>query len=379
MTANLHVGLLINPLAGLGGSLAMKGSDGQVLRDRAAQVPEIQRDRALQRAVRTLTILASSHQHVRFSCWAGEMGERALKGLDVSYTVLGTTDPGLTSASDTREAATQLCAAGVDLILFAGGDGTARDIFDAIGTRCPVLGIPAGVKMHSGVFAVSPEAAGELLRSLAQGGLVGVKAQEVRDIDEEAFRRDQVRSRFYGELLVPGEGHYLQHTKVGGREDPDLVIADIAAWQVETLNPEGTYLIGPGSTTAAIMAELALPNTLLGVDVVRAGKILAADADEERLLQLLADAPGPAYMIVTVIGGQGHLFGRGNQQFSPAVIRAVGLDNIVVVAAKSKISALEGRPLLVDTNDTALDQALCGYRRINTGYDDYVLYRVATS
>jgi predicted polyphosphate/ATP-dependent NAD kinase len=370
---------LINPLAGLGGSLAMKGSDGQVLRDRVAQVPELQRDRSLQRALRALAILAAAHQKVRFSCWAGEMGERALQGLGVSYTVLGTVGAGLTSASDTREAAAQFCAAGVDLILFAGGDGTARDIFDAIGMRCPVLGIPAGVKMHSGVFAVSPEAAGELLRSLAEGGLVGVKAREVRDIDEEAFRHDQVRSRFYGELLVPSEGHYLQHTKVGGREDPDLALADIAAWQAETLNPEGTYLIGPGSTTAAIMAELALPNTLLGVDVVHDGKLLASDADEERLLQLLAEAHGPAYMVVTVIGGQGHLFGRGNQQFSPAVIRAVGLDNLIVVAAKTKLTALEGRPLLVDTNDTALDQALCGYRRINTGYDDYVLYRVATS
>ena len=379
MSATLHVGLLINPLAGLGGSLAMKGSDGQQLRDRVDQVPQEQRDRALQRAVRALAILCAGRQHVRFSCWAGEMGERALQGLDASYTVLGSLGAGLTSASDTREAATQLCDIGVDLILFAGGDGTARDIFDAIGTRCPVLGIPAGVKMHSGVFAVSPEAAGELLRSLAEGGLVGVKAQEVRDIDEEAFRHDQVRSRFYGEMLVPSEGHYLQHTKVGGREDPDLAIAEIAAWQVETLNPEGTYLIGPGSTTAAIMAELALPNTLLGVDVVRDGEVLATDADEQRLLQILATAPGPAFMVVTVIGGQGHLFGRGNQQFSPAVIRAVGLDNIIVVAAKAKITALEGRPLLVDTNDTALDRALCGYRRINTGYDDYVLYRVATS
>ncbi len=379
MSTTLHIGLLINPLAGLGGSLAMKGSDGQQLRDRVERVPQVQRDRALQRAARALAILCASRQHMRFSCWAGEMGERALQGLDVSYAVLGTLGAGLTSASDTREAAAQLCAIGVDLILFAGGDGTARDIFDAIGTRCPVLGIPAGVKMHSGVFAVSPEAAGELLRSLAEGGLVGVKAQEVRDIDEEAFRHDQVRSRFYGEMLVPSEGHYLQHTKVGGREDPDLAIAEIAAWQVETLNPQGTYLIGPGSTTAAIMAELALPNTLLGVDVVRDSEVLATDADEKRLLQILAEAPGPAYLVVTVIGGQGHLFGRGNQQFSPAVIRAVGLDNIIVVAAKAKIAALEGRPLLVDTNDTALDLALCGYRRINTGYDDYVLYRVATS
>jgi predicted polyphosphate/ATP-dependent NAD kinase len=266
----------------------------------------------------------------------------------------------------------------VDIILFAGGDGTARDIYDVVGARCPVLGIPAGVKMHSGVFAVSPEAAGEVLVRLARGGLVEVKLQQVRDIDEEAFRHDVVRSLFYGELLVPSAGQFLQHTKVGGRENPQLIVADIATWQVETMASAHTYLIGPGSTTAGIMHELNLPNTLLGVDVVRDGKLLAVDADEACLMQLLADAPGPAHILVTAIGGQGHLFGRGNQQFSPAVIRAVGLDNILIVAAKTKIAELDGRPLLVDTNDLELDRALCGLHRVTTGYDDHVLYRVAT-
>lgn len=377
MSEALHLGLLINPLAGLGGSLALKGSDGQELRDRVAQLPPADRNRALQRSIRALQTLSTSSTAVRFSCWGGDMGELALQGLGVDFDVVGGSGAELTSASDTRDAAAQLSAAGVDLILFAGGDGTARDIFDVIGTGCPVLGIPAGVKMHSAVFAVSPEAAGELLRRLAEGGLVGVRAQEVRDIDEQAFRRGEVRSRYYGEMMVPSEGHYLQHTKVGGREDPDLAIADIAAWQVEAMAPGCTYLIGPGSTTAAIMAELSLPNTLLGVDVVCDGSLLAADVDEERLLQLLDEAPGPAHLVVTVIGGQGHLFGRGNQQFTPAVIRAIGVDNITVVAAKSKITQLEGRPLLVDTNDALLDQALCGYRSINTGYDDHVLYRVS--
>lgn len=377
MNAKLHIGLVINPLAGLGGSLALKGSDGQEVRDRLSTQSLAETDRALQRARRALQILATASEFVQISCWAGNMGERTLQDLDLEYNVLGAAGAGLTTASDTRAAVARLVAAGVDLILFAGGDGTARDIYDVIGTRCPVLGIPAGVKMHSGVFAVSPEAAGELLLRLARGGLVDVRAQEVRDIDEQAFRNGVVRSRFYGELLAPSEGHYLQHTKVGGREAPDLAIADIAAWQRETMQPGATYLIGPGSTTAAIMAELGLPNTLLGVDAVRDGELLATDADEAQLLQVLAEAPGPAYIVVTVIGGQGHLFGRGNQQFSPAVIRTVGLDNLIVVAAKSKITALEGRPLLVDTNDAALDRDLCGYRVINTGWDDHVLYRIA--
>jgi len=378
MTATLHIGLVVNPLAGLGGSLGLKGSDGQILRDRLASLSAEQRHRALDRVGRALGPLAQAGTAVRFSTWAGDMGAEALSSLGLAHRVLGHAASAGSDAGDTRRAVRALREEGVDLILFAGGDGTARDIFDVIGSSLPVLGIPAGVKMHSGVFAVSPEAAGELLLQLVRGGLVGLRAAEVRDIDEEAFRHDQVRSRFYGEMLVPGEGRYLQHTKVGGRESPELVADDIADWLLEHMEAGRTYLVGPGSTTAAIMAKLALPNTLLGVDAVRDGELLAADADEARLLEVLAASPGGAAIVVTVIGGQGHVFGRGNQQFSPRVIRQVGLDNVIVVAAKSKIAALEGRPLLVDTNDPALDRELCGWRTVITGYDDKILYRVAT-
>lgn len=378
MTEVLHIGLIINPLAGLGGSLGLKGSDGEEIRARVASLDPEHRGRALDRVERALQPLVDSAGLVRFSSWAGDMGAVVLDRLGLPCRVLGSAAGELSSAADTRAAARALKDEGVDIIVFAGGDGTARDLFDELGSDFPVLGIPAGVKMHSGVFAVSPEAAGELLAQLAAGGLVGLMSREVRDIDEEAFRRDVVRSRFYGELLVPGEGRYLQHTKVGGRESPDLVALDIAEWMAEHMEPQRTYLIGPGSTTAAIMAALELPNTLLGVDVVRDGELVAADADEEVLLTELARIPAGATIVVTVIGGQGHVFGRGNQQFSPAVIRRVGLDNILVVAAKSKIAELEGRPLLVDTNDPQLDTELSGYRSIITGYDDRILYRVAT-
>ena len=377
MSAVLHIGLVVNPLAGLGGSLGLKGSDGDVLRERLPGLTPQQRHRALDRVERALRPLLAAGDSVRYSTWSGDMGAETLDALGISHQVVGAADADVTSAADTRQAAQALRAAGVDLILFAGGDGTARDIFDVVGDSFPVLGIPAGVKMHSGVFAVSPEAAGELLLQLASGGLVGLVPREVRDIDEEAFRHDQVRSRFYGDMLVPGEGRYLQHTKVGGRESPELVANDIADWLVEHMEEGRTYLIGPGSTTAAIMSRLNLANTLLGVDVVRDGAVLANDADEETLLAQLAAAVGGASIVVTIIGGQGNLFGRGNQQFSPEVIRAVGLDNIVIVAAKSKIAALEGRPLLVDTNDPELDRALCGWRTVITGYEDRILYRVA--
>lgn len=378
MNAILHIGLLVNPLAGLGGSLALKGSDGEQLRKIAATLQPSERRRATERVERALTPLLAAQSPVSFSCWAGDMGATALEDLGISCKVMGNPSPGLTCAEDTRLAARGLVDAGIDILVFAGGDGTARDIYDVVGDSIPVLGIPAGVKMHSGVFAVSPEGAGELLVELARGGLVGLTAREVRDIDEDAFRHDRVRSRFYGEMQVPGEGRYLQHTKVGGRESQELVATDIAAWLVEHLEEGRTYLIGPGSTTAAIMEELGLPNTLLGVDVMRDGHLLVSDANESDLLAVLSEADGGATLVVTVIGGQGHVFGRGNQQFSPRVIRAVGLANIIIVAAKSKISALQGRPLLVDTNDPVLDKALCGYRKVVTGYDDQILYRIAT-
>jgi predicted polyphosphate/ATP-dependent NAD kinase len=373
------VGLVVNPLAGLGGSLALKGSDGIPLQELAARLPPEQRHRARDRAVRALGALEHASGRVRFTAWAGPMGADALQLADLEATVLGHVCGAPTTAADTRQAVRELVAAGVDILLFAGGDGTARDVCDAVGEHCPVLGIPAGVKMHSGVFAVSPEAAGEMLARLARGGLVGVRAQEVRDIDETAFRRGVVNSRFYGAMLVPGDTRFLQQTKVGGREDEQLAAADIAAWQAETMGPGRLYLIGPGSTTAAIMAELQLPNTLLGVDAVRDGLLLHADADADTLLGMLEENDGPASIVVTAIGGQGHLFGRGNQQFTPRVIRAVRRENIIVVAAKSKITGLGGRPLLVDTNDPDLDRELCGLWRINTGYDDYLLYRVGSS
>ena len=374
----LHIGLLINPLAGLGGSLAQKGSDGQAMRDRVLAMPVAERQRSQSRAQRSLALLLNDQDAVTFSCWAGDMGEDALTQSGFSSQVLGTRSDELSSSDDTHSAAIALVGAGIDLLVFVGGDGTARDILDSVGSSVPVLGIPAGVKMHSGVFAVSPEAAGELLVRLVKGGLVSLKSAEVRDIDEVAFRNDVVRSRFYGDMTVPCEGHYLQQTKVGGRESAELVAAEAAQWLIESMQQGATYFMGPGSTMAAISEAIGVPATLLGVDIVRDGQLMVADADESQLLAELHLASGPTYILVTAIGGQGHLFGRGNQQFSPAVIKRVGLENILIVAAKSKISALEGRPLLVDTNDPLLDQALSGYRQIITGYDDHILYPVGS-
>ena len=372
----LRVGLLINPYAGIGGTVGLKGSDGSAIRDEALKRGA--QPRALARARRAMAVLAAETDRVKIYCWEGAMGGDALEGLEFDSEICGHPAAALTTARDTAAAARALAERELDVLVFAGGDGTARDILDAVDERVAVLGIPSGVKMHSAVYAVSPEAAGELLLRLARAGLVNVQHREVRDIDEDAFRDGVVKARFYGELLTPEEGHFLQRTKVAGRESDELAAEDIAADIVESMEPGRLYLIGPGSTTAAIMAQLGLPNTLLGVDAIRDNVVLLSDAGEAELLELLGQSAGPAEIIVTAIGGQGHVFGRGNQQFSPAVIRRVGLDHITIVAGKGKISGLEGQPLLVDTNDPELDEALCGYRRVVTGYHDAILYPVAS-
>jgi predicted polyphosphate/ATP-dependent NAD kinase len=374
----LKIGLIVNPIAGVGGSLGLKGSDNlsePALASESADSAGL--SRSMSRAQRAISPLISLSEQVSFVTWGAAMGQSVLESLGVNSEVLGGCNRSHYSAKDTVQAARSMAAAGVDIVVFVGGDGTARDVYDALGSSFPVLGIPAGVKMHSGVFAISPEAAGELLVELVKGGLVGLALQEVRDIDEQAFRNNVVKSRFYGEMLVPAQGRYLQHTKIGGIESSELVAADIAAWLVESMEEGRLYIIGPGSTTAAIMEALGLANTLLGVDVVSDGTLLLSDTNERELLALLDETGARAKIIVTAIGGQGHVLGRGNQQISPQVIRQVGLDNIDIVAAKSKISALEGRPLLLDTNDPQLDIELSGYRPVITGYRDQILYRLA--
>ncbi len=366
-----RLGLLVNPLAGLGGSVALKGSD-DVAEEALARGA---RPQALLRARVALEALLPWRDQLRVLTAAGAMGGDLAR--DLGFAVELVHQPAeTTSARDTEVAALALRNAGVDLILFAGGDGTARDICREIGLGIPVLGVPAGVKMHSGVFAVTPRAAAEVLQLLLKGELVLVDAADVRDIDEAALRAGRVQARHFGEMRVPSEGRYLQQVKCSGREVEALVLQDIAADVVERMETQGgTWIIGPGTTPAAVMEALGLPNTLLGMDVVREGRLLASDADAVTLEQIAAE--GDCHLVITATGGQGMLLGRGNQQLSPAVLQAVGRERMVIVATQEKLKALNGRPLLMDVNDTALEHSLQGLAEVVTGYHSHVLYRLA--
>lgn len=367
-----RLGLVINPLAGLGGTVALKGSDGVAAQALArGALPQ-----APARARAVLEALLPLRARLQLLAPDGEMGAAVARELGFAVEVVhAPASP--SSGADTEAAARALLAAQADLLLFAGGDGTARDICRAVGTALPVLGIPAGVKMHSGVFAVTPRAAAEIVRLLVEGELVLVDVADVRDIDEAALREGRVQARHYGELRVPAEGRYLQQVKCNGREVEALVLQEIAADITERMQAGGRWLIGPGRTPAAVMEALGLPNTLLGIDVVEAGRLLAADADAPMLERLVADCPEDCHLVLSPTGGQGMLLGRGNQQLTPAVLRAIGRERLVVVATHEKLAALAGRPLLMDVPEAALEAALTGLVEVVSGYRHHLLYRLA--
>ena len=366
------LGLIINPWAGVGGPAGLKGSDGA---DTVAQALAAGSEpQAQKRAATALAALQPYAGQLEILCFAGNMGEvvAEIGGFTTRVVGAAATDP--STPEDSERAAQTIRDAGADLIIFVGGDGTARNMVNALGDNFPVLGIPAGVKMHSACFAISPRAGGEVLRRLLTGQLVDLHVHEVRDIDEKSFREGRVSTRYYGELLVPEEGHFLQAVKNAGREVEELAVADIAADIVEDLDPQTLYIVGPGSTTLAVLNELGCDGTLLGVDLLKDGALTAEDVSAPEIERAIAAHDGPVKIILTAIGGQGHLIGRGNQQFSPSVLRAVGRDNLIVVASKTKITELDGRPLLVDSGDAELDEQWSGFIRVVTGYRDAILY-----
>lgn len=364
----MRLGLIINPLAGLGGSVALKGSDGVAAQAQALGA----QPRAEQRCAVALQALLAFREQLEFCAFAGPLGGDLLTRMGFKVRLLGEAHGALTTAADSQAALHALQEVGCALILFAGGDGTARDLCAVARPEQPLLGIPAGVKIHSGVYAVSPQAAGELAARLVQGGLVQLIQGEVRDIDEAGLRQGLLGSRYFGELCVPQAGGFVQQVKQGGLESEELVLDELAQWLEEDWQPNVRYVFGPGSTLQGLARNLGLDTTLLGVDVIENGQVLARDLTEAQLFELVESHP--ALLLLSVIGGQGHILGRGNQQISPRVVRAIGLDQLRVVATKRKLTSLQGRPLLVDSGDPQLDGDFASALKVWAGYREELLY-----
>jgi len=375
----MKIALLVNPLAGIGGRVALKGSDGEAIVEAA-----LARGAKCLAGERAYQALSSAGDIDRCELYtvAGSMGQDVLDRLGVQGEIVYRFDPagehGRTTADDTRAAVGAFIGHGVDLIVFAGGDGTARDVLDVLvasgGRDIPVIGIPAGVKIHSAVYAVTPKDAGEILQYIISGAPMSLHEAEVMDLDEDAFRDGRVVAKCYGYLRVPVDDMRMQVTKEGGINHEEIALQDIAEEVAESMQDPSYYLVGSGSTTAVIMDRLGLENTLLGIDIVRHGELVASDVSEQQILDIIGD--DTAKLVITIIGGQGHVFGRGNQQLSPAVIRRVGRDNIIIVASNEKLRSLQGRPMIADTGDADLDSQLAGLYPVVTGYQQQTLYRL---
>ena len=366
-----QIGFLVNPVAGIGGRVGLKGSDGAEIQKKARSlgaVPE-----AAVRALHALEKASGLEEKVTFLTAPGIMGEEVLKKTAFSYHVIGTLADGETTAEDTIRIAREILEEGADLLLFAGGDGTARNVCQAVEMELPVIGIPAGVKIHSAVYAYNVGNAGEALTYFCNESKNRFEEAEVMDIDEEAFRNGRVQAKLYGYMKIPMLYRYMQSVKSGGYSEKDNTMG-MAAEVAAGMKPDAYYVIGPGTTTRPVMEKLGLPHTLLGMDIVKDGVLIKADAVEKDIYELTQQ--GEVFLVLTVIGGQGHLFGRGNQQISPRILRTIGKDHCIILATKSKLLNIGSGRLTVDTGDTDLDQELAGYVRIITGYQDSMMYRI---
>ncbi len=353
------IGFLINPIAGMGGAVGLKGTDGKL--DEATTrgaVPE-----AINRAKITLNAL-KNNKNLIFLTPSGEMGEDALKDTPLELVQVISYPENDSTAQDTKIAAQRFLEEDVDLILFCGGDGTARDIFDVVGRNVPMLGIPAGVKMYSGVFAVNPFVAAEIV---SQFEIQSLRDSEVMDVDEDAYRAGELKTRLYGIARVPSLAGKTQVSKqLYEDSNEERAKKEIARFIYEVMIPDVLYILGAGTTTESIAREIGLNKTLLGIDAIKNGKVVARDLDEKTLWSLLEHGQ-EAKILVSPIGAQGFILGRGNQQISARIVKRVGIHNIIVVATPHK---LRETPLLyVDSGDSVLDknfgdsiQVISGYR-----------------
>jgi predicted polyphosphate/ATP-dependent NAD kinase len=365
------VGLLINPIAGMGGAVGLKGTDGRkTLREakRKGAKPV-----SPERALRFLKEVQRRDNNIEFLVAPGNMGENVASQLKLQHESIGRIGR-TTSSEDSVRIMRLMKNKRADLIVFCGGDGTARDVSEGVGQETPVLGIPAGVKIYSSVFAINPEAAAESTVAFLEGQ-IPKKLGEIVDVDEVAFRKNRLSVKLFGYLTIPDSGPLMQGSKSATSLSEDAELNAIAEYLVEEIDPVSTYILGPGSTVERIAERLGVKKTLLGVDVVKGdGKVLGRDMNETALLGLVSKSS--TKIIISPIGGQGFLFGRGNQQISPDIIRRVGVGNIMVVGSRSKIEALHPRRLLTDSGDEETDRQLRGYRRVITGYREEMVVKV---
>ncbi len=363
------IGLIINPIAGMGGPVGLKGTDGEMYKEAirmgATPVTPIRANQLLSNV--------KNKDKIILLVAPGKMGAEIVRDLSIKFKIIG--DIGReTTAEDTKRIAKKIVGEGIDLLIFCGGDGTARDIFDAIGLETLVLALPSGVKMFSSVFAINPRAAAEIIDKFIEE-TIETQEKEVLDIDEELFRKDILQAKLYGYLKVPKVLSLIQSGKTGsgvGRTIEENK-HEIAQFIIENMEPDILYLLGPGTTIKTITDNLNLPKTLLGIDAIYNKKSVGIDLNEKSILELI-NRYMKTIIILSPVGGQGFLLGRGNKQITPKILKLVRKENIKIVSTVEKMKGLAC--LRVDTGDIETDRMLIGFGKVITGYKDELIVKI---
>ena len=370
----VRLGLLVNPDAGLGGRLGLKGSDGQaeLARSKGAEDRSGPRMRLMLEYFSKLR--RSGFEGIEWVSSEGRMGTDWLpEGATIGSVRTTHSSSGSTSADDTAAAVGALLKEGIDLLVYAGGDGTTRDIVAALDSAgspdTPVIGVPTGVKMHSGCFAASPKAAAEVLSAWLDGDLL-LASTEVLDLDEERYRQGEWVVQLYAEAMTPASPRWMQGSKqrieASDEEDTTEGLADHIRELV--ISEDGLVIWGSGGTLRAIAEMNGFQPTNLGIDATLGNEQVGTDLDETGLLEILSSHTGPVTLLLSPMGGQGFLIGRGNLQLSPEVLRAIGIDNILGVVTPAKL--LTVRRLRIETGDADLDAEFAAkrYMKVLQGY-----------
>lgn len=367
----VKLGFIINPVAGMGGSVGLKGTDGKTY------LEAVKLGATRITPLRAKKFFSSLKRGKSLSIYSapGVMGEEVIKQFDFSYSVVEDLKENIpTTSNDTKRILKKLLSEKIDLLVFVGGDGTARDIYDVIGLSIPVIGVPSGVKMFSSVFAVNPQAAAEIVDAFIMGESELVEG-EVLDINEESFRQGKLDVTLYGYLQIPQVHELVQMSKEparsGGSYEENKEA--LARYVAENMVDDTLYILGPGSTIKAVADKLQVDKMVLGIEALYKRKIVDKHLNEEKIVQLL-NKFSITKIIVSPIGGQGFIFGRGNKEFTPPIIKRVGKENIIVVATRDKMSKLPY--LRVDTGDTELDQSLRGYIKVVIDYNEEVVVKI---
>ena len=361
-----RIGFIANPIAGMGGSVGLKGTDGDIFK----KAIEMGATPITPSRVQNFLINIKNRDNILLIVAPGKMGEDYVKGNNFKFKVMGDIGEN-TTAEDTKRIARLMIESGIDLIVFCGGDGTARDIFDVIKLKIPVVAIPSGVKMFSSVFALNPKAAAQIVDKFIEE-TTDTQEKEILDIDEDEFRDNRLVSKLYGYLVVPRVQNLIQNakdsSKVGRTIDENKY--EIAQQIIETMEEGILYLLGPGTTVKSITDQLKLTKSLLGVDSIYNKSLISEDLNENGIIELL-DKYQKVKIIVTPIGGQGFVFGRGNKQFTPKILRRVGKKNIIIIGTEDKIKSL--KCLRVDTGDDETDKMLEGLTKVIIGYKEELI------